>query len=1153
MSVTFIVVLMAALGGTGNPSPEAQVQWAYDTGGKIYASPVPVDLEGDGSIEIIVAASRARRLLCLDGRGELRWEYQVVDGDADGFQATPSAVDLDGDGRKEVLFLTRGGMAGCVDASGRLRWRTFIDDTLDYTGPAVADITGNGRTEILFGSDSGTLYCLDDTGRRLWHYQGPGQIRGVPAIGRAERGNTLLVYAAFGGGMMACFDCEGRLVWHRNDPGPRGERRTSPSIGDLNGDGRPEVVCATEDFQVVAYDAWTGDERWRWKGQGNIDQASSFALADFDGAGRLDVVCGDSSGHVYRLRDGAAVWTANVGGGVVQGPALGDVDGDGALDILVSSRSNRLVCLSEDGVEKWSFSMESAPLTTPALGDFDGDGVIDVVFTSKDGFVRSLRGGGAAGARLPWPMSGRSPRLTGNVGEDTLTPTLSLGEREEVALTPTLSHREREEETLTPTLSLGEREEMRVGENEVVLSFANTEARRRRLEAVAEITRPDRSLVTRRVVLVCEPHERRSESVPFEALDAGKYEVLLRLLDAGTGESLASSRFSVTLDPVAAESAELMLLHDGIMRRQAFLQDRDNEALKPFSLSYLAFPNGPLAAAKRLTDRRERLRAVEEIRADLVTLRGILSRLVAAERSAVPPGTVAVVADTTLRKVFRDEPYLAPDALEYPFHVELARNEYEGIQVVIVPRYEGTRSVSITCDGLLHDDGSAAIPGKRVEIRPVGYVEIGQPEYNWRVEKVGAYPDILLPNEPVPVPGTQDAQPFFVTVRTTAETAPGRYTGALRVLVDGEPAGEAPLTAEVWDFALPDTPTLKTSFWMNEGHIARFYNYAGRAPFEVRKRFYDLHLEYRVSPLKDFPMARDEQLEDFEYVMTHGQNCYFLPVPDAAGPARDAFAERVRAATGYLEGKGWSDMGAYYTMDEVAVMQRHRFADFVEMSAWLEATFPEWPRLQTSAPEQALFGAVDVWCPTIDHFDPAILEQRMAAGDRLWFYTVWGRPGIMIEFPATDHRLMFWQCWKYGAEGFLYWGTTHWSLNLDGEDRWPVRPWITYNEQPGHNGCGYLLYPGPEGTPLASTRLHVVRDGIEDFEYLHQLRRLCEAADGASAGLPAELRARIVAALAIPDRVLVDHKSYTEDPTAILDARREVANLIEVLGQLHES
>jgi len=129
----------------------------------------------------------------------------------------------------------------------------------------------------------------------------------------------------------------------------------------------------------------------------------------------------------------------------------------------------------------------------------------------------------------------------------------------------------------------------------------------------------------------------------------------------------------------------------------------------------------------------------------------------------------------------------------------------------------------------------------------------------------------------------------------------------------------------------------------------------------------------------------------------------------------------------------------------------------------------------------------------------------------------------------------------------LYWGTTHWDFNCEGDQRWPDKPWITYNRQPGHNGCGYLIYPGPGGTPLSSIRLELVRDGIEDYEYLYLLRQMLRAA---GAKTPEPLRKQAMAELNIDPEVLVDNMVFTENPAKILHARKRIAELIEQLATL---
>jgi hypothetical protein len=155
----------------------------------------------------------------------------------------------------------------------------------------------------------------------------------------------------------------------------------------------------------------------------------------------------------------------------------------------------------------------------------------------------------------------------------------------------------------------------------------------------------------------------------------------------------------------------------------------------------------------------------------------------------------------------------------------------------------------------------------------------------------------------------------------------------------------------------------------------------------------------------------------------------------------------------------------------------------------------------------------------------------------------------MIEWPAVDHRLLLWQTWKYGVQGFLYWGTCVWRDNLEGEQRWPDVAWkpATWRNDAGqpHNGDGQLIYPGPDRLPLPSIRLENLRDGIEDYEYLWLLRDAVATLKKADAEKHKELIAEAEKALVIAAPVVQDLTHFTDDPGVLRAARATIATLIE--------
>lgn len=168
---------------------------------------------------------------------------------------------------------------------------------------------------------------------------------------------------------------------------------STPGIGDVNGDGAPEVVFGSDDRKVWAVSVATGAPLWTRETGGVV--SSSPRLADLDGDGAVEVVVGSGDEKVYVLagRDGSVRWTAATGGPVTASPLLADLDRDGRLDVVVGSHSGRVLAWrGVDGAVLWDVPMGAAVWAGGAVADLDGKGVSDVVVGALDGRVRALSG-----------------------------------------------------------------------------------------------------------------------------------------------------------------------------------------------------------------------------------------------------------------------------------------------------------------------------------------------------------------------------------------------------------------------------------------------------------------------------------------------------------------------------------------------------------------------------------------------------------------------------------------------------------------------------------------------------------------------------------------------------------------------------------------
>jgi len=109
----------------------------------------------------------------------------------------------------------------------------------------------------------------------------------------------------------------------------------------------------------------------------------------------------------------------------------------------------------------------------------------------------------------------------------------------------------------------------------------------------------------------------------------------------------------------------------------------------------------------------------------------------------------------------------------------------------------------------------------------------------------------------------------------------------------------------------------------------------------------------------------------------------------------------------------------------------------------------------------------DTWVPILGGFDKQmeVLQQRIASGKEVWFYTCLFPNGRymnrLMDYPLLKVRLLQWLDFRYGFTGFLHWGWSHWSPD-------PI-----LDTQPVINNNATLLPSGTDAKHLFSSALLV--------------------------------------------------------------------------------
>jgi hypothetical protein len=287
-----------------------------------------------------------------------------------GSLSAPAFGDVDGDGDLDAVVGGSDGtlayfektIAGYVQRTGAANPFDGFDAGTS-SAPALVDLGADGDLDLVVGSADGTLAYLENTG-----------------TGFVQRTGTLNPFSSVDVGDMS-----------------------TPTFVDLDGDGDRDLVVGALDGTLASFEN-TGTGFAPLAGAGSapalvdVDGDGDRDLVVGNSAGTLDYYenTGTAAAPVYVQRTGAANPFGSLDAGESSTPTAADVDGDGDLDLVTGNAAGTLAYfertatgyIERTGAANPFDGIDAGSLSAPVLGDLDGDGDLDVVLGASDGTVR---------------------------------------------------------------------------------------------------------------------------------------------------------------------------------------------------------------------------------------------------------------------------------------------------------------------------------------------------------------------------------------------------------------------------------------------------------------------------------------------------------------------------------------------------------------------------------------------------------------------------------------------------------------------------------------------------------------------------------------------------------------------------------------------
>ncbi|MGH7726368.1 MAG: FG-GAP-like repeat-containing protein [Candidatus Eiseniibacteriota bacterium] len=399
-----------------NP-PAVRTGWPVSSGGPAFRTPpVVADLDEDGKDEVIAIDQLGLiHVRQTNGSRQYGWPQSIAAAPADG----PVVGDIDYDGLNEVIAATAAGKVFCFQFNGAFKWAYDIHSPT-VGGPVLVELDRSGPRAVCIATKDGRLHALAPDGSGPvpgWPKNtGPSAVGGAfsliagdnyPRVGLlGAEPDSVHTYFTYGLEDPDYTFPTARLGPARTVSGAR-QMLALPDVHSWFFVSRAQGIIYRLDPDILI-----GGAQVTALPALNDSVVSTPTLVDVTGDLIPEIALLGLRGDTLRvhLRDATTGATrpnfprqylgAAAGGGIVA-VDLGD---NTAPELIFNHSGNMVSCVRSDASVAWQLS-GLASVVSPAVGDLDGDDGVDMVVATTTGllYAYTLGPGGIGPRSLEWP------------------------------------------------------------------------------------------------------------------------------------------------------------------------------------------------------------------------------------------------------------------------------------------------------------------------------------------------------------------------------------------------------------------------------------------------------------------------------------------------------------------------------------------------------------------------------------------------------------------------------------------------------------------------------------------------------------------------------------------------------------------------------